>query len=421
MRMGVGEEDCPYYEVMDASAGSVGINIAPGSQDDGWISPPPVQLDDGTTIQLYKDGEALHAAYAAIEQARRRICLEVYIFASDETGQAFAELLCRKAREGVAVYVIYDAFGSIGAEQQMFEKMRRSGIRLEAFHPVLPWRCRFSWRPFNRDHRKLLVIDDQIAGLGGLNIGREYAGSWVIRRRDADQREFWRDNAIGLRGPAAHCFLRSFAKTWHYITHGGRVRTAELMYNVESLSCKAGKNDLAILASTPTRSSPLRGLLNRLLGGAKKRIQMTMAYFAPDDDLIDQLCRAAGRGVQVQLMLPSRCDVRALLIAARSFYEKLLAAGVEIYERQEVVLHAKTMTIDSCLTIIGSMNLDYRSIEYNFELSAIIRSEEFARQMEELFQNDMRFSRQITLNQWRHRPMSDRLVQWAVSRTRYLL
>src|SRR5947207_8774587 len=140
-----------------------GINIAPGSDDDGWIVPPPVTLDDGTSVQLYKDGEALHAAYSAIESAKRRICLEVYIFASDDTGLAFAELLSRKASQGIGVYVIYDSFGSIASDSKMFDTMRRAGVHLLEFHPLWPWNGKFGWRPANRDHRKLLVIDDEIA------------------------------------------------------------------------------------------------------------------------------------------------------------------------------------------------------------------------------------------------------------------
>jgi cardiolipin synthase len=322
----------------------------------------------------------------------------------------------------LSVYVIYDSFGSLATDRQMFRKMRRSGVKLQQFHPMRPWECKFGWRPANRDHRKLLLIDDDIAGVGGLNVGREYAGSWVISGsaspKDCD---FWRDNAIGIKGPSARPFLRSFARTWHYITHGGRIRGAEFMYNLESLPNSSDRRELSILASVPTLSSPLRGVLGTLFRDATKSIQMTMAYFAPDDDLINELCRAAKRRVRVQLMLPGRTDVHLLTIAARSFYEKLMTNGVEIYERQAVVLHAKTMTIDGRLTVIGSTNLDYRSIEYNLELSAIVRSQEFGAQMHKLFANDMRYSKQISLKEWRRRPNIDRFVQWAVSRARYLL
>src|SRR5205085_1150575 len=124
-----------------------GINICPGSEDDGWVMPPPVRLNDGTRLQLYKDGEALRAAYEAIRDARELVCLEVYIFASDGTGRAFADLLCEKARQGVRVYVICDSFGSFHSDKQMFREMRRAGVRLREFHPLAPWKCRYSWRP----------------------------------------------------------------------------------------------------------------------------------------------------------------------------------------------------------------------------------------------------------------------------------
>jgi cardiolipin synthase len=178
---------------------------------------------------------------------------------------------------------------------------------------------------------------------------------------------------------------------------------------------------LGILASTPTVHSPLRPFLNKLFREAGRSIWMTMAYFAPHDDLIEELCAAARRGVKVRLMLPGRCDVKALMVAARSFYETLLDAGVEIYERQGVVLHAKTMVIDGTISMVGSTNLDYRSIEYNLELSALIRSAAFGRQMEDLFENDVRYAKRMSKGMWKRRPTMDRVVQWVVSRARYLL
>jgi cardiolipin synthase len=219
------------------------------------------------------------------------------------------------------------------------------------------------------------------------------------------------------------------------------MRTAEFVYNLDGVCgpCvwpmvyrrKRGTvvrgdepnrpGQLGVLASAPTRHSPLRPFLNKLFREATRSIYLTMAYFAPHDDLIDELCAAARRGVRVRLMLPGRCDVKALVVAARSFYETLMAAGVEIYERQGVILHAKTMVIDGLVSMIGSTNLDYRSIEYNLELSALIRSREFGRQMETLFDNDVNFAKRMSPKMWKRRPTTDRLIQWMVSRARYLL
>jgi cardiolipin synthase len=443
---------------------SRGINIEPGCNDDGWIVPDPAALADGSRVQLYKDGEALRAAYRAIESAQRRICLEVYIFHSDDTGRAFSELLCHKARQGVQVYVIYDSFGSAQSDRGMFRQMRRSGVHIQEFHPIRPWECRYGWRPANRDHRKLLLIDDTIAWMGGLNIGGEYAGPWVVPSALAET-DLWRDNAIGVVGPSARPFLRAFSNSWRYVTTGGRIGKAEFIYNIgpaasalvsgarphsdrltrqnahapgaRRRSTYAGTSagyrgglvcpaiepgaDVGVLASVPMISSPLAGVFQRLLRSACRGIQMTMAYFAPRDELIGELCAAARRGVRVQLMLPGKTDVRLLVTAARSFYETLLAAGVEIYERQGVVLHAKTLVIDSRTTVIGSTNMDYRSIEYNCELSAIVRSETFGRQMNDLFAHDARYAKPIALGEWRHRPLLDRIVQRVVNRVRYLL
>jgi cardiolipin synthase len=395
-----------------------GINITAGSDDDGWVIPPPVTLADGTVVQLFKDGEAWHAAFEAMKLARFRICLELYIFASDETGRAVADLLCKKAREGVRVYVLYDSFGSLYSDPAMFERMRHAGVAVQQFNPFRPWECKFSWRPINRDHRKLLLIDHDIAGLGGMNLGKEYAGSWIVKSKltgaDLAENDLWRDNAIGLAGPAAGHLLRSFTRTWNYVNKGGRIRQAELIYHLDG-GC------FGLLASVPTVNSPLQSMVCHLLQRATKSISLTMAYFAPGDALIDELCKAAARGVRVRLMLPGRGDIKLLIVAARSFYERMMSCGIEIHERQNVILHAKTIVVDGSITIIGSANLDYRSIEYNCELSAVIRSEAFGLQIEKLFEHDIRYAKKIDPDVWKHRPFFDRCGQWAVSRARYLL
>lgn len=423
-RAGVVGERCPpageESPRRQGEAGtSTGVNISPGSDDDGWIVPHPVRLNDGSRVQLYKDGEALHAAYEAIRHARKRVLLEAYIFADDQTGNAFSELLCKKASEGVRIYCIYDSFGSLGVQQMwrarppMFDRMRRSGVRLAEFHPLNPWNGRYGWRPLARDHRKLLVVDDDIGGLGGLNVGGEYAGSWVVKS-DVCEADLWRDNAIGIVGPATRHLLAAFANNWKYIHSGGRMRRAEYFHPI-------AESDFGLLASVPSMHSPLKERLRQLIKNARTSVEMTMAYFAPPDELVEALCKAAKRGVRVRLMLPGRGDVNLLVTAARSFYELLLQCGVEIYERQHVILHAKTMCIDREFTVLGSTNLDYRSIEYNLELSALLRSREFGENMHELFENDVRFARRISLKEWRRRPWVDRFGQWAVNRARYLL
>jgi cardiolipin synthase A/B len=406
---------------------ALGLNLAPGNQDDGWDAPEPATLDDGTRIRLFKDGEALAAAAERIASATKRIWLEVYILAPDETGRRFAQLLSEKARQGVAVHVIVDDFGCL-TSTELLDSMRQAGVKVRIFHPVRPWRCSRSWRPLNRDHRKLLLVDDDTAGLGGLNIANEYAGTWVARVRGPAS-HFWRDTSVGIVGPSVAPLQRAFVRTWNYIgsgpgrtTHLSRAQTLHPEpANPRAFTVPTEGKHLALMAISPTLHSPLRPALHRILASARHSVRMTMAYFAPDDTLADALCSAARRGVKVQLMLPGVTDVRLLLVAQRAFYERMLAANVEVFERQAVVLHAKTLVIDDRISVIGSCNLDYRSIEYNLEICAIFTCPDFALQVSNLFDNDIRYSTRICAETWRKRHWRDRLAQWAVARTRYLL
>lgn len=411
-----------------------------------WTTPPLVRLADGTTARLLKDGEALGAAYCAIANAQRSILLEVYIFRSDDTGRAFAQLLAKRAREGLEVRVIYDSIGSIDTDRSMFRMMCDAGVRLAEFHPWNPFRSQRSWRVFNRDHRKQVIVDDTIGVLGGQNLGDEY-GSAVISGNS--HREEWRDTGVEFRGPSVRLMREAFARMWNYLNHGGPIHRAQLLQSAQvrpgdrkgdcvepectrrwrrsaSLGSSPSRlgiaeDSMAIIASAPTPRSRLLLSLRHLLRDARESIDLTMAYFAPPQELLEQLCRSAMRGVRVRLMLPSRSDVAILVVAARAFYEDLMNAGCEIFELQNAVLHAKTLCVDGRLSIVGSTNLDYRSIQYNFELSAVIHSRAFGAHMHEMFEHDMRCAHRFLPDEWRHRPVRDRLVQWLVMRARNLL
>ncbi|HEY1628210.1 MAG TPA: phospholipase D-like domain-containing protein [Tepidisphaeraceae bacterium] len=423
---------------------SRGVNVA--TDPDGWMSPPPTKLADGNSVHLLKDGEALYAAYQAIAAAKRGVCLETFIFHSDDTGRAFAELLSKRAKDGLDVRVIYDSFGCFHTDPKMFAAMRAAGVRIREFHPVLPWQCRHGWRIFNRDHRKLVIVDDEIGFLGGQNLGDEYGGSWISGKANADA---WRDTGVACRGASVRLLCEAFSRVWSYIETGGPIDRAEIFHTRQSLredprgslldDEPAGRvaqprhvdarasvletldDPFAVLASVPTPRSRLVASLHRLLRDAKSSIELTMAYFAPPEELADQLCRSARQGVRVRMMLPGRSNHASVLIAGRAFYKMLLQAGVEIYERQHAMLHAKTLCVDGKISIIGSTNLDYRSIQFNCELSAVIHSQTLGEQMHDLFEHDVRFARQILPEQWRHESLRDRLVQWMVMRARYLL
>ncbi|MEM8875734.1 MAG: phospholipase D-like domain-containing protein [Planctomycetota bacterium] len=445
-RVGIEHVDAPDLQVAEDSNLRLGLNLEPGSQDDGWEHPDAVELRDGSGLRLYKDGEALAAAFAGIKDARHTVYLETYILANDDTGKAFVDLLSDKARAGVEVYLIYDSFGSFLSPRKWFEQLRKAGGHVAEFHPMRPWETKHSWRPGWRDHRKMLVIDGRIGGIGGINIGTRYAGGWVAKLAQFNPKMLWRDNAIAVTGPAVGQLAESFRRTWHYTQRAGPIRRTMLASNLRlpdpAKGLRLGKQrsydvpklpgrfpedllkpdaDFGLLATGPTLSSPLRPILQAIANHATRRIWLTSAYFAPDEEFIVALCNASKRGIDVRLMLAGRSDANILITAARSFYDRLLDAGVRIFERQGAMLHTKAMTIDGRLALIGSTNLDYRSIEFNLEASAVVRSPQFAEQMETLFEHDMRFSREIDADEWRERPWRDRIVQWIVNRVRYVL
>ncbi|MCX7009381.1 MAG: phospholipase D-like domain-containing protein [Kiritimatiellaeota bacterium] len=370
-----------------------------------WVTPDPVTLRDGTTVQLLKDGQALRAAYDAILAAQRRVCVEMYIFSSDEAGREFVELLCRKARDGVRVFVLYDSFGCYDTDPAIFAQLHASGVRLCEFHPLSPWRYRGRWRITQRDHRKLVLVDDRIAQLGGLNVGAEYAGPWIVRSRRRYRGKPWRDTGLVLVGPQVKLLVSAFARIWRYANHGGELAAAEYVVPL------ATGGDFGVLASAPVQQSRITPITQQLIAAAQRSLWVTMAYFAPTDAIIGALCAAARRGVSVRLILPGVSDVPLLRIAARSFFTRMLEAGVEIYERRGPMLHAKTICLDGELSIIGSANLDYRSFESNCELSVAIRSPVLGAQMHAMFEHDVHHSRRITLGNWRRRPWLDALLQ----------
>jgi cardiolipin synthase len=418
-----------------ASAGtSTGVNILPGSDDDGWIIPNRVSLADRTTVQLYKDGEALHAAYNAVAAARRRVCLQVYTFYSDATGRSFAELLSARARAGVEVRFLYDSFGSAGTDPSLFSRMRAAGVHVLEFHPWNPLTLTRGWHVFYRDHRKMLVVDDEVAGLGGLNVSDEYGGSWVSGEPYCDP---WRDTGVGLSGPSVGVFEAAFERSWRYAGRGGSIRQMESIQGgrpcrtdgqpyasrarPRSAHRETSDGSVTLIGSIPRSDGPLLKTFLRLLAHAQSSVDVTMAYFAPPAAILEAHMQGARRGARVRLMLPGRSDVPLLQVAARGCYDALISAGVEVYERQGAVLHSKTLSVDGYISVIGSANFDYRSFRFNYELAAIFRSRSFAVDLRKLFEHDMEYSRRIGLKEWRQRPMRQRLAQRVAIGARYLL
>ena len=369
----------------------------------------------GNKLTLLQNGPATYRAmFAAIREAKDHINLETYIFDDDEAGKQFSDLLLERQAAGVQVNVIYDGVGAIMTPKSFFDRLRDGGIQVLEFNPVNPLTGnKKAWLLNNRDHRRQLVIDGRIALTGGINISDTYSsapsGKRAGKKRDqaADPTAGWRDTHIRIEGPVVAEFQKLFMDTW------ARQKGEPLAAKNYFPELKAqGDEIVRAIGSTPDDPQSLIYLtLMSAISHAELEVHLTIAYFAPDPQLLKALTDAARRGVEVKLLLPSYSDSGAIFHLGRSYYTQLLRGGVKIYERRGAVMHAKTACIDGVWSTIGSTNLDWRSFLHNDEINAVILGRGFAAQMEAMFAQDLTESEAITLDQWQHRSLMLRLKE----------
>jgi cardiolipin synthase A/B len=363
----------------------------------------------GNRVTLLQDGAATYKAmFAAIRAAKNHVNIETYIFEHDETGRQFADLLLKKQAAGVQVNLIYDSVGSLNTPRAFFDSLKEGGIRVLEFNPVNPLTAKKGWELNQRDHRKLLVVDGHTAFVGGINISGVYsAGSSVGMAGEAEKRIPWRDTQVRIEGPVVADFQRLFIDAWE------KQRGEPLpRRNYFPKLAERGNEIVRAIGSSPSNAlSPIYVTLLSAINSAETSIYLTYAYFVPDPQLLEALKGAAGRGVEVKLILPSQSDFWAVFHAGRSFYTELMEAGVLIYERREVLLHSKTAVVDGVWSSIGSTNLDWRSFLHNEELNAVVLGEKFSAQMMATFEKDLAASEQITPEAWRRRGLVTRVKE----------
>jgi len=366
----------------------------------------PLALDNKVTL-LQNGATAYRAMLEAIHGATSSINLETYIFSDGLVGNTFADALIERQRHGVQVNVIYDAFGSIGTPAGFFDRMRGNGITVLEYRPLNPFETTLHWSPNHRNHRKMMIVDGSIAFTGGINISEDYASGFGSNTTQTPL-EYWRDTDVEIEGPAVAQFQHIFIDDW---VHQKGPLLAPRNYFPK---LKAKGNDIVrVIASVPERFNPIYVTLISAIANAQTNVYITDAYFAPDHQMLRALARAARRGVDVRLLLPSQSDVPIVVSAQRSHYTRLLKAGVRIYEWQGKMLHAKTATIDGVWSTVGTSNLDWWSIARDNEVNAVILSHKFADDMNMMFANDLEDASQITLGQWAHRGLCERLYETA--------
>ncbi|AWB92757.1 phospholipase D-like domain-containing protein [Aeromicrobium chenweiae] len=356
--------------------------------------PPAVPVShpigDGSVATTYTYGDALFDdMLAAIAGAERRILLETYIIKGDETGRRFKQALIDAAHRGVDVYVIYDQFANL--------VVKRSFLTFPPVVNVLVYPVVSSWkllspRHVGRDHRKILVVDDKVAYVGGYNIGSAYATEW-------------RDTHLRIDGPAVWDLDNAFVDFWN--THPRRNTPM-----IEQIPPTGWRPEIRAHRNVPRQLMyPIRGMYLEAIDRAHLTIDITAAYFIPDRDILAALLDARRRGVRVRIIVPRVSNHVVTDWLSRGFYGRLLRAGVEIHRYRDHMVHAKTATIDGEWTTIGTANIDRLSLLGNYEINLEILDRGLARGMQQVFADDCEKCEQLTLEQWMSRPLLARVYE----------
>ncbi len=333
----------------------------------------------GNAVTCYRETSAAFAdLLAAIEGARHHVHLEYFILRSDATGMQLLEVLTKKAKEGVQVRLLYDAMGGLHFKRSALVPLTEAGGEVAVFLPLNPLRSLI--RVSLRNHRKIAVVDGRVAFTGGMNIGDEYLGKGRLG--------YWRDAVLRIEGPAAGQLQRVFCEDWEFATRT-RLEGTEYFPTLEA----AGSSTLQVASSGPDQEvNTIREIYFAAILAARKRVWIASPYVIPDAGLFDALRLARHRGVDVRVLSLARPDHYVSYYAGRYYAAELLGMGVKVYQYQRGMMHAKTILVDSEWAMVGSANLDNRSLHLNFEVGCLLHDANLAAGLEEEFLRDLEVS-----------------------------
>ena len=379
----------PEFPLMATMA--TGAWLAPGNHVEVMLN------GDGTYPRLWED----------LRSAQRSITLQLYYGAPGRMADMLGQILRERAKAGVRVFVLYDAFGTVDIPANHRDELRAAGIVVEPFRPI-----RFSTLHLaqNRSHVRGIVIDSRVGWTGGFGIDDKWFG-------DGRSNGSWRETNVRFEGPAVRQLQAAFAAAWVEAT--GVMFTGRATLQSEPNGATAA----GLLYTAPTLGSTAAERFFALsIAGARKTLYITNSYFAPDRNFIDLLSAAARRGVDVRILTAGpRTDVNIVRLAGRAWYDTLLAAGVRVYEWQPTTLHAKTFVVDGEWFTVGSMNFDNRSMALNDEATLMVLDRTAGQNMNRIFLDDLRHAEEITLEAFRRRSWLQRIAEWGANSLTRLL
>lgn len=347
------------------------------------LAKSPISFSGSQTDILTNGRQTFSVLLEELKQAQHHIHMEYYIYRNDDIGTKIQQILIAKAKAGVEVRFLYDAVGSYQLPDSFLSEMRSAGIEVVAFVPV-----RFpilSGRVNYRNHRKIVVIDGNVAFMGGLNVGDEY----LSRSKTYG---FWRDTHMLVRGEAVRSLQVIFMQDWHYMT-GKSFLSPEYFATAPAGSDKGA---VQIIPSGPDNEwKTMKNLFFSMITSAKKSVWIATPYFIPDDDIFTALKVAALSGVEVKILFPAKPDKWLPFLASHSYFPGMMEAGVEIYEYEKGFLHSKILIIDGEVASIGTANMDMRSFHLNFEVNALLVRTGSVKTMVKDFERDLKSTTRI--------------------------
>lgn len=356
-----------------------------------WLAP-------GNRVEVTLNGDGTYPRlWGDLRSAEQSITLQLYYGAPGRMAATLQEILLERAKVGVRVLVLYDAFGTVDIPAEHREALRAGGVIVEPFRPI---RLSTLHLAQNRSHVRGIVIDGRIGWTGGFGIDDKWLG-------DGRSNGSWRETNVRFEGPAVRQLQAAFAAAWVEAT--GVLFTGRATLSPQD----DGVTAAGLLYTSPTLGSTAAERFFALsIAGARKTLYITNAYFAPDGSFVDMLSAAAGRGVDVRILTAgSRTDVNIVRLAGRAWYETLLGAGVRMYEWQPSTLHAKTFVVDGEWLTIGSMNFDNRSMALNDEATLMVLDRAAGHHMEQVFLEDLRYAAEITAEGFRQRSWLQRAAE----------
>lgn len=368
-----------------------------------------VPATEGNALVPLRNGDEIFPAMLErIRTAEHTVDMMTFVYWRGEIARQFAEALAERARTGVRVRLLLDGFGSRLIEQDLLDLMGRSGVTVLWFRRPM-WISPFKQN--HRCHRKVLVVDERVAFTGGVGIAEEWCG-------DARDENEWRDTHVEVRGPAVDGVAAAFAQNWAECDSG--------LFDDRDRFVRHSPQGSAVVQVVRGSASigwqDMQTLLAVMLDSAQERLRLATAYFAPDADFVEHLCRTARRGVRVEILLPGpHTDKRVCQLAGQRYYFDLVSCGVGIWHYQPTMMHAKVITVDRVASLIGSTNLNRRSMDHDEEVMLAVLDEDFTARLDGHFDEDLAVSERIQEGRWKRRSAPQRAWEAAVAPIRRFL